>query len=299
MSIFYNLSVLPYFFRQEIREFAYHEEPCAILPASWHLFDHISHAQASMDFILSRAVRLVFSTSSHRVGNMPRLQPFEEAMREKQCLERDLVWWRSRYLQYTGSETSLIQDPTLLILEARWHVVRIWTGTCLSPDEAVYDGYLDDFLRIVEIAGMIQANRTSPPDKQSKFAFSMGFCPLLHFVAIKCRYLRLRLMALRLLKTVPCQREALWDAATMFAVGMRIVEIEHGIDAISQLQDFSEDNLKLPMDCQRVRENTLEPIIDSKKLDNGTIIVRRRVCFVVQGPSGHNIDSHDWITINR
>lgn len=306
VSIFRNLAALTYFFRPRIREFTEQEDLFVAMPASGGLcFDHISDAQATLDSILPRVVRLVFLTSSHRLAMEPHAMGLREAMWEKQRLERDLDWWWSRFSELRRVEAPTVAEATLLMLEARWIVMSIWTRTCLSAAETVYDDYTDDFLRIIEIANQAQATQAETSENHGKFTFSMGFCPLLHFVTLKCRYLRLRLMALQLMKTVPYQREALWDATTMHAVGMRIVEIEHGLDTatcneVLHSQNLDEEHLALPDDCQRVRENTLEPILENSNKDDGDdVVFRRRILLVVQDSNGNNVDRHDWITIRR
>lgn len=51
----------------------------------------------------------------------------------------------------------------------------------------------------------------------------------LYFVVVNCRQLILRLAALLMLKVPSQPREMLWHAATLYAVGKSIIEIEHEI----------------------------------------------------------------------
>lgn len=61
------------------------------------------------------------------------------------------------------------------------------------------------------------------------FMFEMGFMPTLFLVTAKCRHLEMRLEALRCMRVLGLPRENLWELDTVFGLGKRIIEMEHGV----------------------------------------------------------------------
>jgi hypothetical protein len=106
----------------------------------------------------------------------------------------------------------------LRILEARWLICKISTST------SEYDAE-DKFRRIVEIASEVSYVKCTG---EPRFVFETGFPLVLHFVAMKCNNLALRLSALALLKE-KFRSEASWDSQVLYAIPERAVEDDYGI----------------------------------------------------------------------
>lgn len=265
-------------------------------------FTDLSQAQEPLDSLLLRSVRLVRMTDHHRFGIGPELQPLASAILDQRLLDVDLEKWWSAFSGFRdGFQTGTKHEVTLLLLEMRWLVAKVWTNTCLNSDETVYDSHLDKFNRIIELAKHAQVIGNFDTAKSTKFSFVMGFSPLLHFVVLKCRYLKLRLDALTLMTTLSCPRETLWDSDTMQAIGTRITEIKHGIEVTphetTRLQGTEESELALPADRQRIIDSALEAAIEVSTHTDGRKIMRRRIRILVQGCSGGIETLRDWVTM--
>ncbi|KID72971.1 Aspercryptin biosynthesis cluster-specific transcription regulator [Metarhizium brunneum] len=290
VRVFRHLAIFPYFFGGDVSTFPalLDAQPAAVG------VDTLDAALESLDCLLARAVRLVRATDDHRLGMGAREQPPEAVVHEKRSLEGDLDAWWSALEELRRGGDHLVSEhhapATLLVLEMRWLVCRIWASTCLALDETVYDDHGDGFARIVDVAARAEA-LAGTPTRRGKFMFVMGFGPLLYFAVAKCRFLGLRLRALSLLGRLSCVRETLWDASTLYATGKRIVEIEHGIGELTPEQvdaggvGMDQD---VPPDEARVRDSAVE---DG---DGEGDAAKRRVCFLVLGREGIE-RMYDWV----
>jgi hypothetical protein len=252
--VFRHLSIFPYFFGGQVSSFPVLNDTLDLVA-----FSTPDQALESLDRLLARAVRLVRASDHHRLGIGQAAQPLETVVDEQRALQQDLDSWRAAFDRL---QTPVDLQLTHHVLETRWLVCKIWAATCLSPSETIYDEHVDDFTRIVDIARLVQ---THAAWVHHKFMFVMGFCPLLYFVVAKCRILKLRRAALSLLRELSCVREALWDADTLYAIGERIVEIEHRLDP------------ELVPDEARVRDSAME----MEGQGEGS-----RLCFLVLGDEG-------------
>lgn len=117
-------------------------------------------------------------------------------------------------------------------------MATVMAHACLSPtDEWIYDAHTNNFvtmlMKAIHIRQMFPAVSTAlhgfDIDK-SKATMDMGWIPPLYFAAIKCRNHRVRLQAIKLLKsTGPLHREGIWDAEIAACVATKVMQIEEGI----------------------------------------------------------------------
>ena len=235
-------------------------------------------------------------TGHSRLSALPGDRPWQLLLRDQQNLEADLdEWWTSfNVLRATGHESP---SP---ILEMRYLVAKIWTRACLNPDEMGYDSHIDDFRRVVQIA--TEVRHAINVVGENKFTFSMGFCPLLYFVVLKCRHLKLRLTALSLMELLSCQREALWDYRIMSAVGVRIIEIEHDIritpNDVRGWEALDESMQVPPKDSQRIRDNELEPDMHMSA-DGDTSMAQRKILFLLPRTGGGVEVRYDQVNLDN
>lgn len=291
--IFRHLSIFPRFFGASVSSFPVladierHADTCK---------GGLPEAVESLDELLSRSVRLVRMTGHSRLSALPGDRPWQLLLRDQQNLEADLdEWWTSfNVLRATGHESP---SP---ILEMRYLVAKIWTRACLNPDEMGYDSHIDDFRRVVQIA--TEVRHAINVVGENKFTFSMGFCPLLYFVVLKCRHLKLRLAALSLMELLSCQREALWDYRIMSAVGVRIIEIEHDIritpNDVRGWEALDESMQVPPKDSQRIRDNELEPDMHMSA-DGDTSMAQRKILFLLPRTGGGVEVRYDQINLDN
>ncbi|KZZ91137.1 C6 zinc finger domain protein [Moelleriella libera RCEF 2490] len=295
VRVFRHLSIFPYFFGGQISTFPVLND-AQVLGGD---FVTAEEALESLDWLLSRAVRLVRASDYHRLGVGKEAQPLEAILLEQTQLEADLDLWWLTFSRLRRQSIEVQDTMTLLILEMRWLVCSIWADTCLSPHEMIYDGHVDKFQRIIAMATHAQSvlEHYHASSIHHKFMFIMGFCPLLYFVVTKCRFFKLRLRALSLLRTLSYMRETLWDASTLYAIGKRIVELEHGIHMLTPDEvdggGCHLEGMCLPRDELRVRDSAMEADLDVREI-HGRLEVRRRICFLVWGPEGIE-RLYDWL----
>lgn len=257
-SFFCHLGIFPFFFSERIPNIP--DIPPAFdmgnIPVGAS-FASETEAQAALDLLLCRSVRLIRLASGHKLDTEPKpdfLLDLDTLPAQQKSLQDDLaLWWSAfsviplRLRLMNGHEVKMHAhahahdndngEVFFALLEVRWLVAQIWSSTCLAVDETAYDAHLCSFQRIIHLANRAktkmktQMRTTASLGEPSRgiFSFTMGFGPLLHFVVLKCRYLPLRLEALALQPAIACLQESMWDCATMSAVGTRIVEMEHSI----------------------------------------------------------------------
>ncbi|RBA17410.1 hypothetical protein FPRO05_02134 [Fusarium proliferatum] len=215
------------------------------------VFYTISEAQHALEHLSIRIIKLV------RDGNAFRLHAVDEAPQEWVLDEQaeatqDLEAWGVAFERFRDNrpfgEDS--EDLPTLALITRYRLMKTWVVNCFERGEMGFDRMKDDFVTIVDCARRAaeyhEAQRTTP----GKFMFNVGFNPMLHFTVWKCRYLSLRVEALSLMRRLSSQQEALWDAALLYNVSRRIIEVEHGIDLSGDYDLYDE---RLPPDENRVK----------------------------------------------
>ncbi|KAF5970599.1 FAD-binding protein [Fusarium bulbicola] len=212
------------------------------------VFYTISEAQHALEHLSIRIIKLV------RDGNAFRLHvvddaPQEWVLDEQAEAKQDLEAWGVAFERFRAFGEEREDLPTLALI-TRYRLMRIWIMNCFERGEMGYDLMKEDFVTIVgcarKAAEYHEAQRTTP----GKFMFNVGFNPMLHFTVWKCRYLSLRVEALSLMRRLSSQQEALWDAALMYNVSRRIIEVEHGIDLCG---DYDINDGILPPDENRVK----------------------------------------------
>ncbi|KAK7417443.1 hypothetical protein QQX98_004563 [Neonectria punicea] len=272
LPIFRRLSIVPFFFGTGAGDFpslGAWDDPVPTV------FSSFSDAQAMVDDIFCRTVRLVRWGDAHRIGGL-RHQPVSMQLRAEQ--ERIGARLRQWHVLFADFETVLTSPTTAVsqhfnlgqgylnqmlrkFLLIRHEVCRIWSELAFSADETDYDAHLDSFRRLMALAKSLaivpEGSRVTV--RSPKFIFETGFTPMLFFVVCKCRCLDTRLDALRLIKVLGIPRENLWEVSTIYGVGRRVIEIEHDV----VLDDMGRPLIPpscsgLPPDYMRVRDTSTE-----------------------------------------
>lgn len=261
-----------------------------------HALENLTQAQTRMDWLSLRILKLVRTADYYRLGIVP--TPHTLASRMEQ---HELMTELDAFASALSTLTTQHNDQnTYLLLHTRWLVCKIWASTCLATDETIYDEHVDDFKRILDLANQALEDNRLPMFKRSKFILHMGFSPLLHFVVIKCRVLRLRLAALSLMKTLSCSREILWDVADMYVIGVRIIEIEHSLELTPELIEVlreTKGDHSMPSEERRIKDSVLEEELHAKLGQDGQRSLHKRIRFFVATPGGGVGLMHDWLTL--
>ncbi|KAF4904306.1 hypothetical protein CGCFRS4_v001167 [Colletotrichum fructicola] len=233
--------VLPLFRRLNTLNFWFGEGPD--LP-DLKVFKYLTPAQFSnydeagdmVDDIFNQAFQILCQGYIYRGGSMRGQDPSPELLSQQQRIVQLLNEWHALFENLETRLMSTTKQSTITKTKkgflrtfslVRYHICRIWSNIAFASSEMVFDEHFDDYQTTVE--EMLKTVENRPPGRQSKFEFEMGFIAPVLFLVMKCRYLSLRLKALRCLAVLPAPREALWERDGMYAVARRMVEIEHGV----------------------------------------------------------------------
>lgn len=299
LAIFRHLSIFPFFFGATLSDFPLLRN----LKYPGRRIDNVAQAAETLDCLMSSSVRLVRAFDPFRLGTVDLVEIPPSLLLTQYELCQDLDTWQAEVSILRGKVELNDENQTLLrSLEMRWLVCKIWVRIASCSDEMTCDTYQDQFERIVELAREDAASkRLSRPEEPSIFKFEMGLSPLLHFVVLKCRFLRLRLEALALLKTLSCARESLWDTALMYGISSCIIAREHGIELSSLLVEGGLERIRLddpppPSDSQRIRDSYLEDEMQLHVDCGGSRMTRRRIVLFVRNDTRREVVvDRDWI----
>ncbi|KAJ2894264.1 uncharacterized protein MKZ38_007798 [Zalerion maritima] len=163
--------------------------------------------------------------------------------------------------------------------------------------ELEYDQHLHSFKSMVDWARRASQFVTSqvldqPENAQRPaFSFEMGFLPLLFFVVLRCRHLETRLGALSWMPHLSAAKESLIDLGTLYRVGRRVIEIEHGISLDDELRvcnsEVGWDNGELASEERRIVAAPIDHDVEIVAGDDGMTSFRRTVRFLMPDPNGN------------
>ncbi|KDN64893.1 hypothetical protein CSUB01_09908 [Colletotrichum sublineola] len=193
------------------------------------------------------------------------------------------------------------EHAALCLLEIQYIIIRNQLLLSDSKSENDYDAYLDDYRAVVGLTAMATASSCHSGDGSTRStplytgnsAIELGFSPLLYFVVSKCRYLSVRIAALKMMKQLARPRDNVWVKPVTAAVARRVVEVEHQISLDDlEVRDWVDDG-ELPPEKRRVISVDFYVAGDMKC--GGSL---RQVNFLSRDPnSGMIIARHEWINI--
>lgn len=300
LPIFCRLSIFPFFFGSDVSTFPQLVGLNHSIPSS---FSGVTEAQFSFDTLLNRWIRFVRAGDEYRLGASRHKHIPTTLRMEQRSIENSLIQWYRSFSELKSScPQSLTNDFVYPVLQMRYLVARIWVKTALERGESVYDMYLADFQSILDLASHVMPSNTQRGQQPSRprFVFEMGFLPLLYFVVIKCRSLKIRLAALQSMKALAVTRESLWEVGTMYSVGRALIEIEHAVDLDKvEAQSCLGCDMEMPPENMRVWENMLSPDADIQHDGNGGEIFWRKFSYFLQNSDGE-LDVRDkWIHLEK
>ncbi|KAI1748961.1 hypothetical protein F4782DRAFT_515227 [Xylaria castorea] len=301
-AIIHHLSIFPFFFGATPSDFPPLRNP----KCTGDNYHDLPRAVETLDCLMSESARLVRVFDPYRLGSINMAEVPCSLTTTQHALGRSLDTWYTRFSSLVQNPKSNDQNRALLrILEMRWNVCKIWVRIASYQDETFCDTFRDQFECMVKLAREEAASRTLfEPERLHAFKFEMGLSPLLHFVLLKCRFLQIRLEALELLKTLACIRESLWDARLMYAISIRIIEREHGIELSPWLTHLKLEHTHLdyalPSDDKRIRDSWLDDETQFYVDSNGSKIKRRRISFYVRDEvPGRVRIVRDWVYLSE
>lgn len=165
---------------------------------------------------------------------------------EQAALNNELGAWREAfrpilsYARSTGGQDAI----SALAMTISAVASSVSLRSAFSVNESAYDVFIPEFKIIVDYARILlgiqqSQNRLAKmkdgvsedefanefQEPSISFAFELGIVPHLYLVMVKCRDLKLRREALRLLEENP-RREGVWDSVATTALGRWVISLE-------------------------------------------------------------------------
>lgn len=284
--IFLRVGTLPYFFGEEgdfPRPTGFSQVPLQPLD-----LDEVDEYTRNLAWhsMLNRAVRQIRMSLINR-RETERDKPVPQSLLDEQRAILDIVVPWDQYFRRLRTKHPADQDKEMFSnnvhFEIQCIIIKVWTACCLKAGEMLYDNFMPDFERILSLTQQIIALKTQQSVPKPKFIFEMGWMPLLYFVILSCRRLDLRLIALRHALLLACEREHLFNSRTLYFVGVRVVELEHGITLDPAGPEYEGAlTAPLPADEVRVRSADITEDVETRMDGKGEPAEYRRVWFLVQ-----------------
>ncbi|KAH8681805.1 hypothetical protein BX600DRAFT_447335 [Xylariales sp. PMI_506] len=200
---------------------------------------------------------------------------FDQREQVRKRLQHWLCKYESRRRSLRGFMTAE-ESKGYKLLPAYHNMASIMVEACLNPnDESVYDSLTMQFAFLVgqmaelwvSYERLTSSTPLTPMHRPGDFVdmgqsyIDIGWCPLLHYAAIKCRVHRIRLQAIRLLEC-SSHREGFWDGEITACVARKVMELEEQdyYRGASLDDDFPLSSCPTPRDLQ------LKTIPDSYRL---------------------------------
>ncbi|KAG6364819.1 hypothetical protein INS49_006423 [Diaporthe citri] len=261
--IFLRLATFPYLFGVEAGDFP---EPVGLISDPLAVDVTAEERTTTWDWLINRTVRLVRQGLSHRQGLLRHLPTPDHLYDEQRRISGVLVAWRN-YYRSTRLQGSLgLEDmASHLFDETKCIIGTIWASCCLNSDETIYDEHIKDFEELIQL-----------------------FQQLVDLKAGKWAEGEVHIRN---------GRESFFNARNCYNVGMRCIEIEHGISLDPALPDFPNDvEAPLPADQFRIRSADITDEVDLRLDDDGKEVEYRKVFFWIQ-PEAITPGFSEWLRI--
>ncbi|KAG5788949.1 hypothetical protein H9Q69_011989 [Fusarium xylarioides] len=178
-------------------------------------------------------------------------------------------------------------------------MARIYIQKHQLQTEMWWDQHLDNFRDAVRLAEEAFLLSTAPGYRripQSSFSFEMSWLPMLFFIVLKCRDLKLRHVALSWMAQLALAKEGLFDVGTLYRVGRRLIELEHDIT----LDDtVGLESAVMPLEGKRYFAIPINHELEVISKQDGTVSYRRQVRFLTKDTEGNVIAREEYIYDDR
>jgi hypothetical protein len=281
---FSRLSVFPYSFGATPTTFPSLD---VLLPRCTSPFQTVEGAHLAMRVLFTRALRFGISTDAYRSGRIPSCELFEKAKRAQKLINDDLDEWFTSFRKFGIKNKPEFQNHwAIYSMELEWYACKVWVATCLASGEAIYDEHMDKLRSIIRLAKRVVDSSSGFNEyKVARLTMETGFLLSLNFAMSKCRNLKLRINALKLIKSLALSKEGPWAYDVILACGRRTIEIEHDVRLDTDLNvldaagnDVS-DGSTLPNENNRIAKVTLAPGVAIQETVYEGKVARKIVCL--------------------
>ncbi|OBR14706.1 C6 zinc finger domain protein [Colletotrichum higginsianum IMI 349063] len=328
-----QLSIVPFFYGADPKTFPLIDRPVFLSSSSssssspTRLFASVAEAYESQMALHTRLVRFL------QIGEEARLAkghvgPEPDRKWTRRFLMIDMDRWHEsfRALKAGGCRHTGRDRTVLNLLEIRHIMGRVQISLFDSASERDYDAYVDDYRAVIDLTTEAAAAEEEEEEEEAEYdnavrdpAGSPGpkrtsrvltndsvleadLSTLLYTVVAKCRFLRLRLAALKLMEALARPRENVWSRRITIVTARRLIEMEHDISLPDDLdeedwgekEDEEEADSVLPPEERRV-VNVKFPYGNAER--RGPL---RNLCFFLRDPEdGHMIMRSEWLSIEE
>ncbi|KAF5981950.1 hypothetical protein FBULB1_4544 [Fusarium bulbicola] len=279
VPIFRRLSITPFFFGggkppTPLPQLIGFETP---MPAK---FNDTREAQIVIDDLMVRIMECLHDGNDDMIVLASSLDEWNSKMND---LEQELP------------QSATVDKCAICGMRFKQKMARIYVQQPNSHTEMWWDQHIDIFRDAVNLAEEAFLISTTPGYQripQSSFSFEMSWLPMLFFVVLKCRDLKLRQPALSLLAQLGTAKEGLFDVGTLYRVGRRLIELEHDIslgdrDGLVSTAVPPEENRYFAIPIK----HELEVICEQ----DGIVRYRRQAKFLTKDKEGNVIARKEYI----
>ncbi|KAM0426373.1 hypothetical protein ACHAPT_008419 [Fusarium lateritium] len=249
-------------------------------------FNDIADAQSYIDNLMLRAMGCVLDGhDDQKFTLVPLLDQWET---------------KAKTLELTVS--SIADKYALCGMCLKHKVATIYLEKPPNATEMWYDQHLATFRDVLNTARKASKMWETADIPDSSFTFEMGFLPLMFFVVIKCRSLTARVEALSCLAQLGPAKEGLFDVGTLYRVGRRLIELEHGIslkDGVKDSGGNEDTDESLPPEEKRFFAVPVKHELEVISSQDGSIHYKRQVHFLKRDHQGQVVARQEYISDDK
>ncbi|KUJ08975.1 uncharacterized protein LY89DRAFT_658031 [Mollisia scopiformis] len=261
------------------------------------MFYSITAARRSLERVLNEIYYLTEQSSREQHSQTGLTS--EELVESQRHIQPELLCWFSKY-QVTQAkfydQTSLREKFAYRVLHLYHTMATIMANTCISStSQSTFDPQLHHFISIItqyiEVWKIVMSNPITIilpahglSTEISDSVAEMGGVLPLYYTALKCRNHRVRLQAIKLMRSIP-HKEGMWDVKIAATIATQVMEIEEGdfyknieIDdnfALSSLP--MEQDLVLPVLPELYRLHEVQVVLPDSDSEKVALICRRKL----------------------
>ncbi|CAG7563124.1 unnamed protein product [Fusarium equiseti] len=197
-------------------------------------FDSLNDAWKGLELVYNQIFHLTHRARQQRITATEHMS--------QQLLITRLAQWHSMFQEFVNTRScgpNRDMERAYQVVHIQYAMINIMADTCIHNNEMVYDACTDKFVLLIkELTGLWEVS-TYDHDLEDEMPLhimttcmprsivDIGWLPALYFTAVKCRVHRIRIEALKLLRTSP-HREGIWDAHVAACVAKKVIELEEG-----------------------------------------------------------------------
>ncbi|KAK7444119.1 hypothetical protein CaCOL14_008422 [Colletotrichum acutatum] len=250
--------------------------------------ESLGEAQSAIDDLMIHAIRFVSG---------------EPTAFDRQDLETRLGQFHEKLTEFDDSlpQTESAAKVAICSMLMRFEMAKIQIDTIGGKKETRFDKHVEGFRRTIELARRASHLRKTYPDDRphASFTFESGFLSPMSFVSNKCRDLKLRLEALEFMVELAAPKEGFTDVGTLYRIGRRSIEVEHGIslvDGTIEKDPIALAKFSFPPEENRMFAAPIDHELYVIKNEDGTTTYRRNVSFLRRDAEGTVSSRQEYIT---